>query len=374
VDSIPENANIHLSNTTTVYETPISLSGLIPDRYQLQVEHEGYTSWDREIEIRAGQTTFADSIVLYPIDKPTTLFEGNITTFAQATNGNTAFIEKIDAKTERLVSIRGGEIIELETNIPTSTATEYTLTFSKDGNTLFWKTTTNKTTSASLFNISTGEKSVFQTTNTACKKIIWNPETTQIICQDDFLDAIAWHETFLVLTRDGSHNTISTLGNSEILANTPREFEQFCGQTDTILCLTDIRKSTTFLINNKNPENLRILSFPLTQIITTTNSEIITAWNNHELYTFYPTTLEYTFITRISDTITNALAVAEDRSIIYTTPNGIFAIENVPLDDRFVTPLHTDQSISNTIINEERILFIGHSDKSTIGIMSKKIL
>jgi len=64
-DSTPAAAHILLNGTDTKRVTPTSLLGLAPGPYAVRFEKTGYLPWEKTLEIKPEQATFADKIRLW---------------------------------------------------------------------------------------------------------------------------------------------------------------------------------------------------------------------------------------------------------------------------------------------------------------------
>jgi len=64
-DSVPTAAHIFLNGQDSKRVTPTSLLGLAPGPYDVHYEKLGYLSWNKTLEIRPEQATFADKIRLW---------------------------------------------------------------------------------------------------------------------------------------------------------------------------------------------------------------------------------------------------------------------------------------------------------------------
>lgn len=89
IDSKPANANIYLNNKIqrnflkklytkekSVITTPAKIKNLLPGEYDVRLELPGYWSWQKKLEIKSGQSTFAENIFLFKHDLPAQLESG----------------------------------------------------------------------------------------------------------------------------------------------------------------------------------------------------------------------------------------------------------------------------------------------------------
>lgn len=71
VDGSPKGAAIFLDGINTGNTTPYTFQNVIPGWHTIRVEKVGYSTWEKHLEIRAEQVTFANAIRLWPQISPT---------------------------------------------------------------------------------------------------------------------------------------------------------------------------------------------------------------------------------------------------------------------------------------------------------------
>ena len=80
IDSQPRGALIYL-NGQYQNKTPARFTNLLPDRYQVKVEKDGYYPWQKDLEVKSNLTTFAKDIVLFKQNLPVNIVAGEINIF-----------------------------------------------------------------------------------------------------------------------------------------------------------------------------------------------------------------------------------------------------------------------------------------------------
>lgn len=73
IKSYPKKAKVFVNNTLLGKSTPVLIKGLLPHRYSIRVEHEQFTSWNKNLEVYPGLVTKAESILLFPTEPKTNL-------------------------------------------------------------------------------------------------------------------------------------------------------------------------------------------------------------------------------------------------------------------------------------------------------------
>ena len=88
VKSYPANAFIHVDGVSTRKTTPDRILNLIPGEHTLAVALDGFQTWTKKLEVRSGETTFAQDIVLFRNNPP----------YTQLSQGGTGFITSRDKR------------------------------------------------------------------------------------------------------------------------------------------------------------------------------------------------------------------------------------------------------------------------------------
>lgn len=70
LETKPKGANIYLNNELIDGTTPIRLTDIFPNEYQVTIEKDGYYSWQKKLTVNPQKTTFAESIVLFKQSQP----------------------------------------------------------------------------------------------------------------------------------------------------------------------------------------------------------------------------------------------------------------------------------------------------------------
>src|SRR3989339_2090055 len=81
VETFPKKSNVYL-NDKILKKTPARFSHLLPDIYKVTINKTGYYSWENEISIRSGQSSFATNIILFKKSEPILIKSGKISILA----------------------------------------------------------------------------------------------------------------------------------------------------------------------------------------------------------------------------------------------------------------------------------------------------
>jgi len=69
IKSYPKNANIYIDDEKNRKKTPNQIVNISPNDYKLRIEKEDYIPWEKNLEIKKGETTFVENIILFLQDQ-----------------------------------------------------------------------------------------------------------------------------------------------------------------------------------------------------------------------------------------------------------------------------------------------------------------
>lgn len=75
-DSVPNGARILMNGESIRRVTPTTIQNVAPGPYAVRFEQDGYLSWERTLDIRAEQVTFADRVRLWKLGDAALVSEG----------------------------------------------------------------------------------------------------------------------------------------------------------------------------------------------------------------------------------------------------------------------------------------------------------
>lgn len=65
LDSQPNDAAVTLNDVLQSKTTPLSIWRLLSEEYRIRIAKSGYLPWEKKLEIRSGETTFAKDVILF---------------------------------------------------------------------------------------------------------------------------------------------------------------------------------------------------------------------------------------------------------------------------------------------------------------------
>jgi hypothetical protein len=133
-DSRPNGARISLNGAATRRVTPSTIQDLPPGPYTVRYERDGYFPWEKTLDVRAEQVTFADNVRLWRTGDVRLVAEGRVLALEAASGQNVAAALIATTTSADIRFIRGGALSEQFNPVGLSTSTMPTLTWNGGGN------------------------------------------------------------------------------------------------------------------------------------------------------------------------------------------------------------------------------------------------
>lgn len=110
----PTDALLQLNNIMHTKKAPVRFAGLIPGRYTIAIEKEGYHTWQKRIWVEPSKTTFAEHMILWKKNiVPERIINDALTIAAPSSNKKyIAFVTKNDSTRIALFDTRTKKIVE----------------------------------------------------------------------------------------------------------------------------------------------------------------------------------------------------------------------------------------------------------------------
>lgn len=78
VSTYPDDARVYLNGRLVDEQTPSIIKKILPNEYTVEIIKEGYLPWSKKLEVKSGETTFAESVHLFLDEEPRPLFDRQI--------------------------------------------------------------------------------------------------------------------------------------------------------------------------------------------------------------------------------------------------------------------------------------------------------
>jgi len=135
LDTEPEGAKIYLNGkprrlflkkyfkeSESYITTPAKIKNLLPGKYDVKLELDGYREWRKKLEIKPGMSTFAEDIYLFKKSLPLLIQNGGIKQTSLSPDGE--YLAVVSDKKIYLIDLDNEEKIELGTLEPSSETSE----------------------------------------------------------------------------------------------------------------------------------------------------------------------------------------------------------------------------------------------------------
>jgi hypothetical protein len=362
--------SISMFNESKNITTPAKIKNLLPGEYELKIEIDGYWSWQKKLTINPGASTFAENIYLFKNDLPiqvapadmesihlspnknqAVIFSNDLITFLNLTDESQKTIKRNNLTEKNILwSEDQNKIIinnylynlaDLASVIDLKKITPNSFNYKWNGNTLYYQ----------------DKSSIYQLEpSNLAKKIVSNKIFNDYLIKNNYL--------YLIIKTNQTINleVVDITTNKNIKSiNLPASGNySFINAEQNLLNLYDNNHKTLYLIDPMSAYE------PLVEII---NNVKTTHWNDSsnllytndfEIWLYNLDTKNKTLITRISDTINNAVLHPSKDYIIYSTDKTIDTIELDERGKKNITELIKFDSINSFIlINADTIYFPG---------------
>lgn len=133
-DSRPSGARISLNGQPSRRVTPSTIQDLPPGPYTVRFERDGSLPWEKTLDVRAEQVTFADNVRLWRAGEPRLLAEGRVLALEAASGLNVAAALIATSTGAEIRFIRAGALAEQFRPDGLSTSTAPLLLWNPGGN------------------------------------------------------------------------------------------------------------------------------------------------------------------------------------------------------------------------------------------------
>lgn len=392
IDSRPRGAKIFINGRVqknfigswfkkdSFITTPAKIKNLLPGEYQLALELKGYWGWQKKLIINPGSATSAEDIYLFRNDLPIQIAPAESRSINLSADKNQALI------------FSAGQIIfyrladETKKSILQNNLKGNNIAWSNDGeklmidnylfdlNNLNYKVDLNKLV-ASPFNFKWSNNNLFFQDKTSIYRLANSNSSEKIIGGRQFNDYLVKNGYLYLI------NEVKPAARLEIIdlalkkpikeINLPASSNySFINSEQPLINLYDRNRKILYLI-----DPLAVYYSPLVEII---NNVKTTFWldannllyaNDYEIWFYNLETKNKNLITRLSETINQAISLPSKNYFIYSTNQTIKAIELDERGKRNITELAKFDLISSFILNHQgTILYFSGQIGQTEGL------
>ena len=336
-ETVPTGAKVFLDGSLQRKLTPASYMRLLPDDYLVRIEKKGYLPWEKTLEVRSGQTTFATGIVLYKDALARLVLERRAGTAAWSPDGTDVAFLTDDGEWKELVALEDGGQPVLLARFARDAYAEESLAWSPDGKAVLFTASADGATQAMRFLPSDPNDalSVHENFPKGPLAVHWNPggASLMVVSTLGAFTVEAGRSTY-VLRAERKNATASVMlerltgeSSETVLQLAPGDYRFLPGDERKLL-IAEKRKRRIILVDAASGASD---AFEATGAAWEPKGRRLLLWNDFEIFTVDPADGSRDLITRIGTPIASCAWSPAGEAIIFSTANGIAAAE---LDDR----------------------------------------
>ncbi|HTK04349.1 MAG TPA: PEGA domain-containing protein [Candidatus Eisenbacteria bacterium] len=356
-ETVPTGAKVFLDGSLQRKTTPASYTRLLPDDYLVRIEKKGYLPWEKTLEVKSGQTTFATNIVLYRDALARLVLERRAGTAAWSPDGTDVALLTDDGDWKELVALADGKGPVLLARFARDAYADESLAWSPDGTAVLFTANAGGATHAMRFLPSAPNEalSVHENFPKGPLAVHWNAGGASLMVvstlgaftvdsatgavspvrlEAGIKDAVDAGRSTYVLRAERKNATASVMlerlsgESSETVLQLAAGDYRFLPGDDRKLLVAEKRKRRIILVDAASGASD---AFDATGAVWEPKGRRLLLWNDFEIYTVDPADGSRDLITRLGTPIASCAWSPAGEAIIFSTANGIAAAE---LDDR----------------------------------------
>lgn len=357
-ETIPPGARAYLDGVLQRRVTPTSFPRLLPEDYRVRLEKTGYFPWEKTLEVRSGETTFATGIVLYKEALPRLVLGKDIAMAAWSPDGTDAAYVADDGQWQEIAALKGGGEPILLARFAKDAYADARFDWSPAGDAFLFTATVDGATRVLRFlpDAPSSTLAVHEGFPKGRLTVRWSDDGSRILVvnadgvfaadpatgavspvrlEPDVQDATARGRTVYVLRKALRDDGVPAVALERLngdgavpAAELPPGDYRFLADDGRRLIAADARKRRVFLVD---PNAGTALPFDATGAAWEPKGKRLLLWNDFEIFTVDPADGSRTLITRLSTPISGCTWSPAGDAVLFATANGIALAE---LDDR----------------------------------------
>lgn len=385
IKTTPSSANVHLENKTQKnlidniisgekksYTTPNKIKNLLPGKYAIKIEKDGYWPWEKELQINSGESIYIEHV---------DLFKNNLPMLVQSQKYN-KLIPSPDNRYLLALYEGGADIINsaddsvrtisLATTSQDILLNEDNCAWSPNGDKLLLgyylydqinqnklldiKKIVDKDATRFTWGESDSNHLYYLAQNRIYSLDI-NAQIAKTIVNNNATDYIAKNNNLFYLSHGNNSEILKiiNINNSELIReiSLPSSNYIFINRDNNLINVLDKTHNTLYLIDPFSEIK------PVIEIINNVktahwmNNEKLIFTNDNELWIYNIKYYSKTLLTRISDKIQNAFPFVNEYYIFYTTDGTINVMELDERDKYNVVKLSDLEIIDSPVLNSK---------------------
>jgi hypothetical protein len=352
--------------------TPAKIKDVLPGEYKIRISLDGYWDWEKKLEVKPGQSTYAETVNLFKNNLPLLLSEGTYGYAKISPDKKNIFLESPEAF--RVYNVSDNELkIDVVRTVTSSAATSSLGFFWMGNNKIFIEGAiydiNSKASTTPLDGVDakkitdirfdeSSSENIFYRFDKTINKYDLNKSENTILLTDEYIKDFLPKNNYLFYIEQNNISTDLVVFNTNGLTeekriSIPTSDYSFIHPESGYINLYDNSHHILYIIDPFS------LTQPLKESINNvTHSEWISDQkllyaNDFEIWTLDLNTLQKTLLNRISDKIQDVIWHPSNNYVLYSTDSYISVIE---LDDRDrynITKLIKLNPIEDLFLNEQ---------------------
>ena len=338
--------------------TPVKVKNILPDKYELTLELEGYWPYQQTVYINSGEATFVEDVILFKADLPLLIKESPETKLSLSQDNRYLFNEEgneiISLKTEGTRKLNNLEEYQtdykwLKNNklfkdgilydpLKSENDNNYKIIIGSDATNWYFDETTN---------------TLYYKNQNTINQFGINTQISSLILKDE--NIISYHpykDKLFAIAKNGqiklSGYFLKNLEKSnEFILPSSGNYE-FVSEISSFLSIYDSKNKTLYLFDDNKIENGPIVINGIENWQVLKNNSILYT-NNLEIYTFDLTTQKNELITRRSEALNDIIWNESGNYLIFSDKNSLNVFD---FKNRTTTKLLNGENISSPVLDE----------------------
>ncbi len=395
LETKPSEVNVYLEGALVGNKTPVNLKDLVPNKYNLKIEKEGFQNWEKEIQVIEGQTREIQYVRLFRSGQVPKLLAGKeiIQTAPEIKNNKILALAKDenDGEVLILIDLKNGEVKEIKSWSKKEKIFEK-IEFIDNGARVAVYGAGNLTL-YSLNNsgveldlnerLGAGKKidkikmpsdnsgSVYYADKGVLKRYNWSAEREEVILNYEPLDYLVKGTKIYLLDNESLDRTILRVMDQNqaeeplVLGSMERGNYQIIEENNNFLTISNESKKEMLVVDLKENKNewLKNVSF---HQWGASGTEMIFG-NDYELWVYRPLDKQnsYTLFTRVSSKIEAVNWYPVESHIFYAENGLIKGLENIEKDG-LTFGIGQYGKLNKILINDagDKLFFVGEVGKT----------
>ncbi|MCW1892205.1 MAG: PEGA domain-containing protein [Candidatus Uhrbacteria bacterium] len=371
IDTIPVGAAITLNGERVAGKTPMTLKSVAPGTYHIQLDLQGWSSWQKTLDVRPELVTFVTQVHLWPISEPVLVTDGAYRAFrlspsqryaAAILEGegkkSFAFFDASLSRTSAFVDLPVSATLSSVAHIDWSGDSSAVLVTLENGNAyLVTRRNADRVVELPqgqyrwergiLIGVLDGERYVYDVANDSITR---DPLAGNIVDLQESL-------TIFFSTSTGAMSIVDD-AKKDVAYGLPSGSWSFSESHDGYIFLRRHGELLSFDIEHGKPSAIRVPSDDTPKIMTSAKSTALLSRHEGEVWM---TTVgkDPELLIRTSDPITDVEWYTSGRDVFFSTTKDLIALELDTRDSRIQTKLASFDAIYGIGIVKRELFIAG---------------